>query len=324
MIPSNLSSVIDRTGSLGWIPFNLRTRDQIEAHDAALKAMPKFRFTAGATPPVGTKVILSDYWKHERAIKAWGAQFTGTHQLTGSCVWAGGQNVLMTRVAIDIIKKGDFENFILPNGLVNYGRSRLAAGMRGEGEGSLGSTFADSCGKDDGTPDAAITGMPKPTDTSDGWIYGQRAEYLWSNGNASVITDVLPEARKHKCKVTVLRSGEEVRDMILAENPVTTAYGQYISKGQVKQGAVVGNYDGSGGHQTSWLGYWHHPDLGELIWYQNQWGLRQYPSDPGGGPLGGTWQPISSVDRVAKSGDGEVYAFLDHEGYLPPTFSWFV
>ncbi len=323
MIPSILKDTLDRVGNLGWIEPSERSREQREANEAAQAKMMKVRFTAGETPPVGTKVLLTDYWKHPATFAAFGGEFTGTHQLTGSCVGFGGGNVEVTRVLVDCITKGDFEKIIFPAFLVNYGRSRLLCGMRGEGEGSMGATFAQSAAED-GTPDSSIPGLPQPSDKSDGWIWGSRTEMHWSNGSASDLVSQLPEAKKHLTKTVELKSGAEVRDMILALNPVTTAYGRYISRGTVKNGACVGDYDGSGGHQTSWQGYWNHPELGELIWYQNQWGLRQYPSDPGGGPAGGTWQPMAGVDRVCKGGDGEVYAFLDYNGYLPPTFSMLI
>lgn len=84
---------------------------------------------------------------------------------------------------------------------------------------------------------------------------------------------------------------------------------------RVVSGALVGSYNGRGGHQQSWLGYWNHPELGELIWEQNQWGANAYGADPGGGPAGGCWVRLSDVDQFCRDQYAEVYCLSQYEGY---------
>ncbi len=309
---------------LGWIEPQDRTNEQNDAHAAAMAQMPKYAMPSTGTPAVGTKVLLPDLWKHPSITAALGYEYTGSHQLTGSCVWAGAQNAVTTLSFFEVAKLGQPELITIPFVLANYGKSRQYAGMRGQGEGSLGATMAKSL-TTDGCPNGLAAGLPTFT-RSDGFVWGSRVEMQWSDG-ASEPESVLNEGRKHLVRTTTpLSSGDEVRDAILNGYPVTRAFGLFVNPGtaSVRSGALVGHYNGRGGHQESWLGYWNNSDLGELIWEQNQWGLNVYGSDPGGGPAGGCWIPIAEVDRQCRGSDSEIYAISQYDGYPAQNLHWLI
>lgn len=311
---------------LGWIEPKHRSDEAKAKHAEILARMPKFAMVPQATPPVGTKVLLTDAWKHPLVVGALGKAFTGFHQLTGSCVGAGGGNVLATTSFLQSIKLGT-EVPTLPFWMLPYGRSRLDAGMRGQGEGSLGSTFAQAC-REDGVTDANAQGAPT-YDTSDGFTYTESLESQWSDG-AQAPANLLTQSRNHLIKTTSpLTTAAQVRDAILSGYAVARAFsgftnpGQASVKGSSGQQVLIGNYNGSGGHQESWQGYWNHPDLGELILEPNQWGLQVYGTDPGGAPLGSVWQTFDNVNRMMqRGGDAEVYAFSSLEGFPVQSLDW--
>jgi hypothetical protein len=87
---------------------------------------------------------------------------------------------------------------------------------------------------------------------------------------------------------------------------------------------LIGTYNGRGGHQESWLGYWNHPQEGELIYEMNQWGENAYGNDPGGGAAGGCWIRIVDVDKQCRSQYAEIYALSQYDGYpaQPEVFDW--
>jgi hypothetical protein len=84
----------------------------------------------------------------------------------------------------------------------------------------------------------------------------------------------------------------------------------------VTGGFLLGNYNGTGGHQMSYHGVAHDPNLGPLIWNQNTWGLNVYGDpDPAGGPPGGVWQKAANVDRMIKASGSEFYIYSQYDGY---------
>lgn len=311
---------------LGWIPPQDRTDEQHEAHEAAMASMPKFAIAGDTSdPPVGTKVMLTDYWKHPAVVAQLGFAYPGIHQVTGSCVGAGGGNAIFTCQVVENILKGTPEAIILPLWLLTYGKSRQLGGMRGKGEGSLGSSFAQAA-RECGTIDANGQGMPKYV-TSNGLIWGttekeaNSTELQWSDG-ASIDSKYLEESKTHLIKTTSsLSSAKEVRDAILNGYPVTRAFMYFCNpgsdeiKGSGDNAVLMGKYDGRGGHQESWDGVWNHPDFGWLYHEMNQWGTRVYKVDPAGTPPGGVWQLEKDVDKMCQQRDAEIFAFSGFQGY---------
>ncbi len=311
--------------NLGWIPPPDRNEAQADAHADAVRRMPAFAIIGDTmeAPPAGTKVLLTDTWKNPAVVAKLGYPFTGVHQLTGSCVGAGGGNALFTLQAIEILRNGDSEAFIVPFWLLPYGRSRYYMGERSKGEGSLGSLFARAC-KEDGVVDATLSGLPSFT-RDDGFVWGEQTEYAWSDGSR-IENRWLEESRKHLVRTnSQLHSGAEVRDAIINGYPCTRASLDFVNRGtaKVKSGASVGSHSRIGGHQETWLGYWNHPELGELIWEQNQHGTGAYAADPAGGPLGGCWVPMANVEALCRDRMAEVFAFSQFDGYPAQNFTDF-
>lgn len=309
---------------LGWIEPKDRTLEQNDVHADIMNAMPKYAMPSMGTPEKGTKMMLTDTWKHPLVLDALGYNFTGWHQYTGSCVGVGGGNGSQTCIFIDALIRNEPEKIILGAWCYNYGRSRLLANMRGRGEGSLGSTFARSLAEDGlsdwiktlGLPDVTINGQMN---------IGKNNEFIWSDGTTAS-QELRAEAKPHKVYSTPVTSGVGVRDSILNGYPVLRAFGSFVNPNttKVRNGVCLGSYNGRGGHQESWLNYWHHPQEGELIYEMNQWGQNIYDKDPGGGPAGGCWIPIEAVDRKCKEQYAEIFALSNYDGYpaQPKVYDW--
>lgn len=319
------------TPPLGFIEEDKRTNEQQDTHLSIMNAMPKFSMPKnffGATPPNGTKVLWTDLWKHPKVIKVFGKAFFGIWQLTGSCVGAAGGNVVFTQLCIDIVKNNERETPVMPFWLYPYGISRKLAGFKGKGEGSLGSTFVKALtqyGCPSTTDPALKLPMPK-SNTEKGICWTEDIEYQWSDGNFA------PQSVRDVSKTKLIRTATpvydavSVRDSILNGYCLTRAAGgtNYVEYGTatVREGACIGRHNGRGGHQMSWLGYWHHPILGELIWEQNQWSGNAYPVDPAGGARGGCWITMDAVQRICDS--KEVFSFSQYDGYpaQPDIWDW--
>lgn len=313
---------------LGWISPSQRTRDMELADEFALSQMPaRFRLTeTPRTYQAGEMVNLMELWTRPEVASAIGYAFTGTHQLSGSCVGAGGGNVLFSLTCVEVLRAGEREKLYMPFWLYSYGISRELLGETSEGEGSLGSTFAEAV-RQYGVLDNANAELPKPTN-GDGLTWGQQIEMKWSNGRA-----IAPKwkelGKKHLVRTTApIRSGQEAFDAIMNGYPVTFACNWFVGpEGARVQGTgadqcVIATLDQRGGHQTSLQAAWMHPTLGPLVWNLNQWGLKCYKADPKLGSGAGTWMKISEVDRALRSGDAEVFTFSQFDGFPAQTLSW--
>lgn len=302
----------------GWIPFPELTDDQKQLHQSLVAGMPKFS-SFGDKPPVGTKVLLSDSWRHQKVVDALGFAFPGWYQFTGSCVNVGGLTAAQTLNFWEPLFKDDPDKIVVLWGWYNYGMSRKRAGMNGRGEGSFGSTYAESL-KVDGIVDARLDELEGEVANiiqASGMIaISKNDELKWSDGNTAS-AKLRELAKPHPIYSAPASSGAAVRDGILSGYAFTRAGMKFVNPGTAKvvNGTLVGSYNGRGGHQESWLGYWNHPELGELIWEQNQWGANAYGSDPGGGPAGGCWIRMSEVDQFCRDQYAEVYCLSQYEGY---------
>lgn len=299
----------------GWIPFSQRTAAMRRAHDAAFAAMPAFAIK-GKSEAKGDKILLTDFWKHPEVVGSVGFEFPGIHQETGSCVGAGGGDVVFTLSAVEVVRLGDPEQALVPFWLLPYGKSRERGGMSGQGEGSMGSTFAEAI-RLDGIIPATLDGLPKFTKDSNGLTWGSKAEMTWSDG-ARIGEEWLVQSRKHLVRTTSpCSSPADVRAAIQNYYPCTAACGKYVNSGTAKvtgtPPVLLGRLNASGGHQIGLLGWCDHPELGDLFYYMNQWPKPTYsPADPAGGPLGGCWIPAADVDFMCRD---EVYAFSQFDGF---------
>jgi hypothetical protein len=312
--------------NFGWIPPENITKEQEPYIQVALAAMP--RFTISGTPNKNVyaedKVNLTELWKHPTVVEANGSEFTGVHQITGSCVGAGGGNAWFTLACVEAVRVGDPELPKVPFWLLPYGRSRYYLGSKTPGEGSTGTTFARAA-REDGVIPADTSGLPTFT-RDDGWVWGRSAELKWSDGDSSDTMALLPKSRLHLVKTTAqCRNGDDVREAIVNGYPVTCA-SMYAHNGGKVQGdpaCLLASRQGSWSHQMSILAWWLHPQHGELFWLHNQWGLRAHGICPTGMPRGGVWIKKSDVDWICRD---EVYAFSQFQGFPAPEkpISWYL
>lgn len=302
---------------LGFITPSERTADQIAAHDAAVaKMMPRFQIT-GTAPDPGPVVDLTALWTHPAVKSALGFEFTGTHQITGSCVGAGGGNVIFSLAAIEVLRLKEPEQIVLPFWPYTYGFSRLLMGETSEGEGSLGSTFAEAA-RTYGVLDNAAAGLPTPQNT-DGLIWGQAVEKKWSNGKA-IGREWIDAGKRHLIKTTApIRSADELITALRNYYPVTFACSKFITPGREQQQGEywVGRLDGNGGHQTSIQGFVTTPGGNILLDNVNQWGLKVYK-----GKGRSIYMEPAEVDRAIRSMDAEIFAFSQFDGFPAQTMTW--
>jgi hypothetical protein len=305
---------------LGFIPKKDRTPDQLDAHARAEAKMVRFTLPPPTLAP-GTKIVLSDFWNKPEVVAETGLTWDRSpfHQLTGSCVGCGGGNALYTLMAVQrMLSQGATKAFV-PFWPFDYGRCRYNEGDRGQGEGAMGSSFAETIVKE-GVLDAATAGLTAFQKT-DGLTLTEREEYQWSDGASSLVTKWLDAAKVHPVgSAAPCRSAAEIKAAIVNGYPITFACNNYIGNASVTgsgdDAAVVGYWNGSGGHQQWVFGYWDNPTLGPLYAVGNNWPRGTYPKDPAGLPLVCCWVKETKVDSAIQNLDSEVYA-LSHLSWFP-------
>lgn len=308
--------------NFGWIPTENRTQGQEAIHEATVAAMPRFVIGKGPSTDDVEKALLFDLWKHPLVIQANGFEYPGVHQITGSCVGAGGGNAWFTLACVDAIIRNDPETPLIPFWLLPYGRSRYYAGDRNPGEGSFGSAFARAA-REDGVIPANSPGLPAFTRT-DGLVWGQSTEMSWSDGDASQTMNLLPQSRQYLVKTTAqCKSGVDVRQAVINGYSVTVAsmYGHDGGRVQGTPAVLLAKRSGSWSHQMSIIAVWKHPQFGWIYWLHNQWGLRAHGICPTGAPPGGVWILEKDVDWICQD---EAFAFSQNMGFPAQTFSWLV
>lgn len=304
--------------NFGWVPHENRTREGVRLHEDAVAKMPSFGVSYVAPyADDRVKVDLTDIWSHSKVVQVLGAPFPGVHQQTGSCVGAGGGNCLFTLAALEAIIHNEIEAIEVPFWLLTYARSRSRGGMRGRGEGSFGSTFAEAA-KEDGFVECDCADVPLSNRHPDGWNWGKQNELDWSDGNAEHVTRLLSASRKHLVKsVAPCKSAGDVEQAIRNNYPVTTASSLIPNFVVESDGEAYGQVSRSGGHQTCFLGVWNHPVKGKKYFkYVNQWSRRWAKN-------GAVWIPEDNVDRMIQDGR-ETYAFSQFAGFPAQTVDWYV
>lgn len=303
---------------LGWLTPAERTPEQEAAHERCRSAMPRFAIAGHVEPTGPVKVCLYDAWKHPKVVADVGFIFPRFHQLTGSCVGAGGGQALFTLIAVQRLLATNPTKAFLPFWPYDYGKCRYEGGDHGQGEGAMGSWFAATVSRD-GVIDASQDGLPK-FQNSDGLTLTEQLEMQWSDGGTQLVRKWDDVARAHPVGTAApLHSTNEIRQAILNGYPVTFACSNFIGHASVQgsgdNACVVGYWDSEGGHQQSIHAYWDHPTLGPLFWAQNNWPGETYPQDPAGGPVCGCWVTESHVAQAMRL-DSEVYAF-SHLNWFP-------
>lgn len=302
----------------GWVPPEKRTKDQNDIHDSIMACLPRFSIegTTKAPPP---EVKLWEAWNHPAVVAATGVPFTGFRQQSGACVGAGGGTAVFTLAAVEVAIKNDPELALVPFWPLPYGRSRFIGGMRGRGDGSFGSSFAQAM-KDEGIVAANEAGLPSYT-TDDQFFYGSEVEYGWSDG-ARISQDWLTKAKQHPVKtVAPIRNADEGVEALANGYPITFC-GNWggMMRPPVKEGVLLNEHVDTWNHQQSGLGYMHHPAFGLLFWIMNQWGKLTHGICPSGAPHGGYWITAGSFNYQCKS--RECFAWSLFDGFPARTVDW--
>lgn len=305
--------------NFGWIAPRDREAVTEVAHNEIMAVEPRMTII-GKNAFAGEKAFLWEFNKKARG----GKHNPLIHQITGSCVGAGGGNAWMTLAAVEKIRLHEKEKAIVPFWLIPYGKSRQYAGMRGPGEGSLGSTFAKAA-KEDGTDDAANPAYPQPTE-EDGLVWGGAVERKWSDG-AAIPESALIVSRKHVLKSTAqCRTADDVRDALVNGYPCTCAsnWGGLMQCPSVGTPAIrLNRHSGTWNHQMSVQGYWDHPTEGEIYYILNNWGLGVHGAPLNDEPPGGFWIKKADMESICRQ--NEVFAFSQFDGFpANDIFSWLI
>jgi hypothetical protein len=301
-------------GPLGWIEPANRTQSQHNAHGFASQRIPQLRGLAAPDLPKGAKIVLTALWNAPEVVQDLGRAFIRELQNTGSCVKVGGTNALRCSVASQRVANDKPTKAFEPFCWHNYAQSRAAFGDTGEGEGSLGSTFAASL-ETDGVidwPQDMDDELPDYKHEGDHIHIPSREEMKWSSVRNPSVEKVLQRSREHKLgSAAELKSTEEIKAAVTNGYGVSFACNNFIGNGRVVgSGAdayVEGYWDGRGGHQQWVFGYWEHPTAGPLFAVGNNWGDETYPKDPAGLMLCCLWVKEAKVASAMRL-DGEVYA----------------
>lgn len=299
----------------GWLPIDTQPKELQDKFNAKLVPFQ----IAGPSPDLKESLL------YKVVNKAAGYEFFPWDQKTGSCVGQGALAVMATLQAVEIItQRQTFEEWRLPFILYNYGQSRKRGGLNGEGEGSFGSSMAESL-NEDGCPPIDPS-YPQPVCQQDGsWTFGAKAEMAWSNGNKPPM-DLSDTAKRFKVQSTSkLKNSEQVKQALANGYPVTIASSWWgFSDLRVKASGTpsvqLATRNDSWGHQQSCLGFITHPEFGLIFLIQNSWG-NAHGTPPGnfGEPKGSYWIRARDMDRICLE---EVFSFSNFDGYPARTIDW--
>jgi hypothetical protein len=296
----------------GWIAPHERTAAQNKLDARVQAELPRFnirgRFSASQR--------RYPLWMAPKILTGQFARYNW--QTTGSCVGAGGDNALKTLMPVEILLKGDLEVLKDVWWLYAYGRSRFHGGMRGRGEGSFGSAWAEAVLKDGFFEDDGTGGKLPDFQVRDGWlVLPAKVELDWSDG-AKIPQEYLTKGRAHPVKsMARMRSKDDCFEAIANGYPLTQASNFGFSGAKVKGSEFpirVATWNGSWSHQTYVDEAWDHPELNGIYYrWGNNWGPDAHGEPTGDEPPGGVYIHESTLDQICKS--GEVYAVSGAEGF---------
>lgn len=293
----------------GWVPPDRRD----PTIDAAL-APPALAITGTGRAGAATRALLWECWSDPRVMASAGGLYPGVHQVTGSCVGAGGGNAVFALSAVEVVRLGDPEQVLIPFWPLAYGRSRHYAGMRGRGDGSFAGAFGRAA-REDGFLPATTEGLPSFT-RDDGLVWGRATELEWSDGDA-IAPRWLEQSRRHLVRgVAAVRSADQCREALVNGYPVMFCgdWGGLMrcpTRGNPE--VLVNRRTTQWLHNQTALGWWDHPTEGEIYYVLNQWGREAHGRCPTGAPPGGYW--ISRADMEYQCRNGECLALSQFDGF---------
>lgn len=294
----------------GWIPPTQRTQTQLAMDDAIKANAPTFG--------------IKGSWKDQERVALWkaGVKLLGRHlpynwQLTGSCVGAGGGNMLKTLMAVEIVVALQAEEYKEVWWPYPYGKSRERAGMRSPGEGSLGSTWAQAITQDGSFSIEEVSGLPAFREVQ-GWLQlDERTELKWSDGDAAS-SDAVNAGKKHLVKTfSQCRNHADVLAAITNGYPCTQAssfgFRPMVPSPQGSPPVRLVTWNGSWNHQTYIDEVWNHPTLGLIFRWGNNWGPDAHGPALADEPPSSVYISAKTMDEICRQ--DEVFAFSAYEGF---------
>lgn len=296
----------------GWIPPHDRTAAQKKLDAEVQAKLPRFtirgRFAADKRRYplwMAAKILTGKFARYN-----W--------QQTGSCVGAGGDNCHKTLLPIEILLKGDLEELKDVWWPFAYGRSRFHGGIRGRGEGSFGSAWAEAITTDGCFEDDEAGGKLPDFTVRDGWlVISSKTELDWSDG-AKIGQEWLTKGKTHIVKTMArMRNKDDCFEAIANGYPLTQAssFGFRGTKIQGSQHPIrVAVWNGTWHHMTYVDEAWDHPELNGIYFrWGNNWGPDAHGAPTGDEPPGGVYIHEKTMDQLCK--EGEVYAMSGAEGF---------
>jgi len=288
---------------------------------------------ASSTPAfseVGASVSLPDMallYDMERT--ATGSLLPRVWQQTGSCVGAAAARSYAQTQAGDAVHRGTGETIkpIFP--WATYGIGRALAGMNYRGGGSFGSAQAKAV-REWGMIAAEDSRVPQPK-TQDGWqIWTSAIELNFSVPRSWPVAEkeLAKDAANHQmAHVAEVKTIDDLMQCFAQGYGVTVA-SMFGTKPAIKNGLLIGEWNASWAHQMSLAGYQTHSQLGVLFAVDNQWGPDAHGRCPwlesryAGGVRGSFWVTRSTMERILKSRDSEVFAHGNSEDFPPREIDW--
>jgi hypothetical protein len=321
------------SGQTGWVAFDRRTSEQAQLHANIVSAMPVFNVydpeTLASVDFGSTGSGQKSYLFNAGKTANKGKHIPTLHQYTGSCVMCGAWAAAMVNSAVDIVVRGDAEEFALLCLLHTYGLSRKLAGIGGQGDGSTGSGMAEAL-RTGGVMrnDFSVNGklvLPLPTTYRDSMTWGQANELRYSDYR-NAPKPAIAESKNHLvATASPLGNYKEVRDAILGGYACTIACGNPgvdPSKVYMKNGHLFMRPGSRTDHQQALIAV-DDDAQNPGVCVINSWTIYCYvdEDDPriekgemdDGSPLGSVWWTPEMIDQAARQ--GEIYAMGQYNGY---------
>lgn len=306
----------------GWIPPKERTKAQKESHVAAMASMPAAFQLRGTYHETTGRVSLWQALQQVLGVND-SKLLPFNWQTSGSCVGAGGGNMAKTVMAVEIMQ-GEMEEYRELWWPYTYGRSRLRAGMRNPGEGSLGSTYAEAATKDGYLARDEKAGLPE-FGVKQNWLQlSSSVEVRWSDGDSSHALECREIALLHLIRTAApIGSSAEAKAALTNGYPLTLAsnFGTRGIRARGNPPINVGEWNDNWPHQMSCEECWDHPTEGLVFLIQNNWGPDAHPAPTQGEPPGSFYITASTMDRICRD---EVFAFSYFSGFPTRTLDWLI
>lgn len=250
--------------------------------------------------------------------------FVANGLVSSNCVGINWGKIMLYVMAVEAIRLRELERFTVPFWPYTYGKGRERGGMSRPGEGSFGSIQAEAATKD-GTVEQDGT-LPGPKERSDGSLtWGKSVEVKWSDGDAAP-ADVVERAKKHLCRTAApCANPDDCRDALRNGYPLTIASnwgGLMQCPTQGNPPVLLNKRSGSWSHQMGVIGWWDHPELGEIFCVSQSWGTDAHGTPPDDAPPGTFWVKRNEIDWICRN--GEVFAFSQFEGFPVNVLSWVI